>query len=78
MNNIIKDITKILHRSKNKDHFFENYLNVYNKRNCSKKKIKNINILLLNTPCEGFGDIIFATKIAKYIRNWYNCNVYII
>lgn len=73
----MEDIKKLLHKSKNKDYFLDNYLDIYNKRNCSKKNIKNLNILLLNTPCEGFGDIIFARKIANYLREWYNCNVYI-
>lgn len=29
-------------------------------------------VLIINTPCNGFGDIIFAWKIAKYLRDWYS------
>lgn len=36
-----------------------------------------LSILILNAPCEGFGDIIFAMKLAHYIKKWYNINPYI-
>jgi hypothetical protein len=39
------------------------------------KKGKTIDIALLNAPCYGFGDVIFAQKLAKYLRKWYNANV---
>jgi len=32
----------------------------------------NLRILLLNAPCNGFGDIVFAMKLASYIKKWYN------
>ena len=32
-------------------------------------------ILIINTPCNGFGDIIFGWKIAKYLREWYGNSV---
>lgn len=35
------------------------------------KTIGNISILILCAPCRGFGDIIFATKIKRYIKGWY-------
>ncbi len=38
----MEDIKKLLHKSKNKDYFLDNYLDIYNKRNCSKKKYKKI------------------------------------
>ncbi len=30
-----------------------------------------IKILLLCSPCNGFGDIVFAFKLKKYIKTWY-------
>jgi len=33
---------------------------------------KTLSILILNAPCNGFGDIIFAMKLAHYIKKWYN------
>jgi len=35
----------------------------------------SLNILILNTPCFGSGDIVFAIKIANYVREWYGANV---
>lgn len=34
-------------------------------------KISKISILILCAPCKGFGDVIFATKIKRYIQQWY-------
>ena len=36
---------------------------------------KSLKIALLNAPCYGFGDVIFAQKLAKYLREWYKCKV---
>ena len=30
-----------------------------------------LKILILCNPCHGFGDVIFATKIKQYIKDWY-------
>ena len=31
-----------------------------------------ISIVILNTPCNGFGDIIFAAKLKRYLESWYS------
>lgn len=36
-----------------------------------KSKDIKISILILNTPCHGFGDVIFAYKLKRYINEWY-------
>ncbi len=41
------------------------------------KGAKDLNILILNAPCNGFGDIIFAFKLYKIMKTIYNSNVYI-
>lgn len=42
---------------------------------CFSSKIdkvrENVSILILNTPCNGFGDIIFAVKLKRYLDEWY-------
>jgi hypothetical protein len=43
--------------------------------NCRPKKNTRLNILLLNSPCNGFGDVIFCNKILNYLQDWYNCKV---
>jgi hypothetical protein len=40
-------------------------------------KIDKLNILILNAPCNGFGDIIFAFKLYKIMKMTYDSNVYI-
>lgn len=33
----------------------------------------NMNIAIMNAPCNGFGDVIFAIKLKRYLKDWYNC-----
>jgi len=40
-----------------------------------KKCGGNLNILILNTPCNGFGDLVFAWKLAKILRSVYGAKV---
>tara|TARA_Y100000748_G_scaffold108849_1_gene91144 strand:- start:6208 stop:7476 length:1269 start_codon:yes stop_codon:yes gene_type:complete len=42
---------------------------------CGKRSGTSLRILLLSTPCHGFGDLIFAKKIATYLRAWYGAKV---
>lgn len=42
---------------------------------CNKAKSKGVKIALLNAPCHGFGDVIFARKLTSYLNQWYNCDV---
>jgi len=34
-----------------------------------------LKILLLNSPCNGNGDIVFCIKISNYFKEWYNCKI---
>jgi len=43
------------------------------KHNC--KISKSIKLLLLNAPCNGFGDLIFVKKIADYLRKTFKIHV---
>ena len=40
-----------------------------------KNQTRNISIAILNTPCHGFGDLIFVHKLANYLIDWYSCKV---
>jgi hypothetical protein len=42
---------------------------------CSKQCAKGIKILLLNAPCNGFGDLVFAIKLSQYLLDWYGAEV---
>lgn len=71
--NIIKEVKKS--RSYNQLYnlpikFFSKYLN--------KNKfelISTVNILILNSTCNGFGDIVFAFKLKRYLEEWYGSSV---
>jgi hypothetical protein len=41
----------------------------------TKSETKKLSILILCNPCHGFGDVIFAIKLFKYLKEWYNCKV---
>jgi len=43
----------------------------------NKKNFSKLNIIILNTICGGFGDLIYAKKLAEYLREWYNAKVVI-
>ena len=60
----IKDLRGLIARSV--------YLSGIEYDSVKKDKIK---ILILNIPCEGFGDIIFAKKLSQYLEKWYNAKV---
>ena len=60
----IKDIKNVFWKM-----FYQNKPLVYN--NIGKK----IKILILNSPCFGFGDIVFCIKISNYLKEWYNSDV---
>lgn len=47
----------------------------YDKNKKCREYTKDLNILILNTPCMGFGDIVFAMKLKQYIIDWYKCGV---
>ncbi len=37
-----------------------------------------LRVLILNAPCNGFGDIIFSVKFSNLLKEWYNCKVTIL
>ena len=36
---------------------------------------KKLKVAIVNLPCNGFGDVIYAKKIRDYIVEWYGCSV---
>ena len=42
---------------------------------CSKQCGRGLRIIILNAPCNGFGDLIFALKLSKYLNEWYGAYV---
>ena len=74
---MLQDIVKKL-----KEYRYRKYTNAYNIPweilqyvKINKNKTKNISVAILNTPCYGFGDLMFAHKLANYLIDWYDCKV---
>jgi hypothetical protein len=71
--NLIKDL---LLKSNNLENSKNIFWKVFYDANVSCNKCaKDLKIVLLNAPCYGFGDIIYAMKLAKYLRSWYGAKV---
>lgn len=71
---IIDDVIENIEvNSKNIKNKKEILLNIFYGIKCDD--CSDISILILNAPCNGFGDIIFAMKIANYLREWYNVKI---
>jgi hypothetical protein len=76
-NNIFDKSVKYILEQKNMSNIDDTIVNVYYNENkkCSKNCGKDLNILIINVPCNGFGDIIYSMKIASYLKKWYNANI---
>ena len=46
-------------------------LKLFKKKNPTLIVSKPVKILLLTSTCNGFGDVIFAHKLKKYLQDWY-------
>ena len=74
---MLRDITKKL-----KEYRYRKYIKTYDipweilqHVKINKNQTQNISVAILNTPCHGFGDLIFVHKLANYLIDWYNCTV---
>jgi len=69
--NLIKEIDK----TKTYKELFEIPWKLLLNKKCTLNKCSKLNIVILNTPCNGFGDLMFAHKLATLLRNMYKCRV---
>lgn len=67
---IIDTISDINEMEDVKNIFWKTFLNKNYKHKNEKTKV-----LLLNSPCFGFGDVVFCIKLSNYLKEWYNANV---
>lgn len=75
-----KTIENILERLDKLDNIYDARRVVYKEFLENHVKLpKNIKVktLILCTPCNGFGDVIFASKIKRYIKEWYGIDSHI-
>ena len=54
---------------------FEQLYKIYQTQSKNCVYSKRLKLLLLNAPCNGFGDLIFVKKLADYIRNAFKISV---
>ena len=71
--NIIDNLIKNKSKNKLSNSIWSSYFKAGKK--CDKNCGKLLKIIILNAPCNGFGDLIFALKLFKYIKEWYNADV---
>jgi len=71
IDSIVDNILTLTNKNKLKNVFWRAYEN----KKCNKQCGTGLNILILSTPCNGFGDIVFAMKFATYMKEWYNANI---
>ena len=67
-------IINILNQTKKFNSLYDIPQELFFGKKCNKCA-KGLKILILNTPCGGFGDLIFAHKLASFLREWYNIQV---
>lgn len=63
--NVIENLLSCKKTGRIKNTILETY--VFSKH----RDLSSLKILVLNTPCNGFGDLIFAKKLASYMRDIY-------
>ena len=71
----LSELTLLLKKTKKFSDLFEIPWEILQNKPCNKECGKGIKIVILNTPCNGFGDLMFAHKLAALIRDRYGCRV---
>lgn len=73
LENILDGILSLNSMKNVKDIIWKYYLKKKSKP--SQRDASKLKILILNSPCHGFGDIIFAMKFGTYLKDWYKAKV---
>ena len=72
---LIDGLLKILQKKRGYNRFEKLPLQVYQNQKFKLGDLSNLKILILNAPCNGFGDVVFGMKLRNYLHEWYNCDV---
>lgn len=74
MVNITEDIINTASHVKSYKQLYDApWKTIMEKKVTASKRLNNkLNIALICHPCYGFGDIIFALKIYRFMKEWYN------
>ena len=68
-------IDKEIKETKTFSRLIQYSMETFKYKKCGVRCAKGINICILNTPCNGFGDLVFAHKLAQLLRDIYGCRV---
>ena len=68
---IIETISRIKDMKDSKNLFWKSFYGKNKKTHFNS----GLKILILNSPCYGFGDVVFCLKISTFLRKWYNAQV---
>ena len=74
-NSLIEGLIKILQKKKGYDRYEKLPIQIYQDKKFKFGDLSNLRILILNAPCNGFGDVVFGMKLRNYLHEWYNCDV---
>ncbi len=69
LNLFIQELKTIKH----KDELYNIFWQMFSVKHCNNAQ--NVNVLILCSPCHGFGDVVFAIKLVNYLKQWYKCNL---
>jgi hypothetical protein len=72
---LIREIVDLVESKKKMYTDDKSPIEVYSHHKHGLKGVKGLKILLLNAPCNGFGDVVFAMKLRDYLKEWYHCDV---
>ena len=75
---LIEGLIKILQKKKTYNRYEKLPLEIYQHQKIKFGNLSNLKILILNAPCNGFGDVVFGMKLRNYLHEWYNCDVKIV
>ena len=72
---LIEGLIKKLQKKKTYNRYEKMPLEIYQNNRFKFGDLSNLKILILNAPCNGFGDVVFGMKLRNYLHEWYNCDV---
>lgn len=72
---MIDELIKILQKKKQYNRYDKLPIEVYENKKNKLGDLSDFKILILNAPCNGFGDVVFGMKLRDYLNEWYGCDV---
>lgn len=71
----LKIVDNIMNQFSSMKSIQESIWKFFTEEKCDKPCGADLNIVVLNGPCNGFGDLVFAVKLRNYLIEWYGSTV---